>query len=205
MNTLTQTPVLTPVDIVIDLETLGTKPGCTILSIGACTVLHGQYIDPFASAPFYGTICRGSCQIAGLVEDPETYAWWMKQDPVIRMEAFSQQYDLPWILDKFSDWMKSFKAPINLWGNSPAFDCGILAAAYKAVGEDVPPWNYYEERDFRTVTKLFPQFPRVAPVRKHHALDDAIAEAATLAPILEFIQRCNIHHFNDSREAEGSA
>lgn len=199
MSTLTPTSVLAPVDIVIDLETLGTKPGCTILSIGACTTGR-EKVDTF-----YGTICRGSCQAVGLIEDQETYDWWMEQDPVIRMETFSQQYDLPFILDKFSNWMKSFKAPVNVWGNSPAFDCGILTAAYKAVGEDVPPWNYTEERDFRTVTALFPQFPRVVPVCKHHALEDAIAEAATLAPILEFIQRCNIRHFNDSREAEGSA
>ena len=70
-------------NIMVDLETLGISPGCTILSIGAVvfnpvrSVLFGK--NESLTSEFYCVINRQSCKEAGLFEESKTIAWWDAQ------------------------------------------------------------------------------------------------------------------------------
>lgn len=171
------------IDIVIDLETLGTVPGSVILSIGACVAQDIEEPDK----QFYATISRSSCEDVGLVVCKETIDWWNKQDIVARQEAFSALHTLKDTLVYFSTYLGEFPKK-RVWGNGTAFDLGILAAAYKACGMKVP-WHYREEMCYRTVKSLYPKIlVPTLPNTPHKAIDDACSEAKHLALILNYIE-----------------
>ena len=87
-----------PVNVMLDLETVGTEAGCGVLSIGACTFdfQHKFYerIDP-ASSRIY------------LKENIDTMRWWHKQDHRLREEAFGGTRELLSVLDSFHDWFRA--------------------------------------------------------------------------------------------------
>ena len=65
-------------DVMVDLETLGRRAGCSILSIGAVAFdAETGTMGP----EFYMVVKMASCEKHGLHTDPETVAWWKKQNP----------------------------------------------------------------------------------------------------------------------------
>jgi hypothetical protein len=173
--------VVEPTDCMLDLETLGTAPFSPILSIGACAFKPDQ-AAPIEDA-FYQAITLESCLDVGLRPSADTILWWMDQAAEAR-GVFTDPLAvaLPLALDAFTDWLNS--RPLKIWGNSAAFDCGLLAAAYKACGK-VVPWMFYNERCYRTLKKLSGAdgipFNRIGT--HHNAVDDAISQAYHLMAI----------------------
>lgn len=167
-----------PTDVMIDLETLGKAPFSPILSIGACAF---RFDDVPVADTFYQAIDIESCLKLGMKPDADTLKWWLQQDVDARGAAFFdvEQVSLPLALDAFTDWLAS--RPMKLWGNSARFDLGLLEAAYKVCGKEVP-WEFWNERCYRTVKNL-PGAKAVQLTRfgvHHNALDDAIAQVAHL-------------------------
>lgn len=193
----TNAPVLPePRDAMVDIETLGKRPFCPILAIGACafrmSVVPGapDLPEDVITDVFYQAITLESCLTAGLRIDADTLMWWMGSDPehspneAARKATFMdpRAVALPIALDAFTDWLQS--RPLKLWGNSARFDMGILEAAYTACGKDAP-WKFYDERCYRTIKNL-PEAKQVELVRYgtyHNALDDAITQAFHLRAI----------------------
>ena len=63
-------------DVMLDLETFGTRPGCVIRSIGAIV------FDPYSTQTgetFYCNVTREDQERLGLHVDPNTEAWWGRQ------------------------------------------------------------------------------------------------------------------------------
>ena len=97
-------------------------------------------------------------------------------------------------LQLFGIWVDSVRKSagedgITIWGNSSSFDNEILRAAYKYCCVDAP-WNFREDRDFRTLRALYKEKvpePTFIGLR-HHAKDDAIHEAHWLKLILQRMQ-----------------
>lgn len=163
--------------IMVDIETLGLEPGAVIVSIGAVVFdRHGT------GERFYGSIDCASCEAAGLHVDADTLEWWQDQPPEVQ-----EQLDGG---DPLADVLEAFAAFVDdaeeLWANSPAFDCEHLEAAYGAV-DIVEPWEYYQERDYRTLTHLPGVVELDEPATAHHALDDAVAQAETAAATLRWL------------------
>lgn len=152
-------------DLMIDLETLGVNPGCSILSIGAVL------FDPHSLEPpqrsFYIEICRQSCLDAGLTEEPNTLEWWATQG---NMPVGTTP--LKTALDSFFLWISNHQPITGLWANSPSFDFTILKAA--CLHRHYPLY-YGLERDVRTVKALF--FPKLKLANDHNALSDATNQA----------------------------
>ena len=71
-------------DIMIDIETLGTTPGCVVTSIGACTFSPTDGTAGLQT--FYDRIDISDAVGAGLVIEPDTVIWWMGQDADSRAE-----------------------------------------------------------------------------------------------------------------------
>jgi len=74
--------------VMIDLETLDTRPQCTVLSLGA--VKFNPYTKDEPHSELYFKISIDDQDRLGRTTSDETIAWWAKQDPKIMEEAFDQ-------------------------------------------------------------------------------------------------------------------
>lgn len=156
--------------VMLDLETLGTRPGCPVLSIGAVefdptTMNTGQR--------FYDVCGLAEQFDAGLRPDAGTLAWWAGQPNVAAMFEGLAQASAALTFLNFRQW---FPGDALVWGNGADFDMPILAAAMQALGHAVP-WKPFNGRCFRTLKNLYPGVPRVHPGEAHNALSDAEAQA----------------------------
>jgi len=176
--------------VMLDLETLGTKPGCAIVSIGACVFdvdgVHDKFYRAINVTKKFG--------LQPLALDPGTVSWWMGQSPEARA-VFSDPervstYDA--ILD-FKNWWIT-QAPLNLhvaeflWCHGATFDAPILEAVYNAI-DDVPPFKFYNVRDTRTLYALADVYPDRAKGTHHNALDDAVGQAEAVIKSYEVLGR----------------
>ena len=174
--------------IVLDLETLGTKPGCPILSIGAAAFdMESEEVDTF--------YCKLHLMYQSMVGVSEsTLRWWMDQSEAARESAFTEDADAQTIYtahQMFNLWISDMKLKsgfdgISVWGNSSSFDNEILRASYERhCLED--PWGFRADRDFRTLRALYKEKvpePEFIGIR-HHAKYDAMHEAKWLKLILQ--------------------
>ena len=167
-------------DIMLDLETTGVSAGCGILAIGACSFSEDY--------KFYEKIALSSLsRFPGFFSDGSTMAWWDRQAPDAREEAFSGTTDIITALGKFSDWFQAIpeaKKVKYIWGNGADFDLPILAAAYEACKIE-KPWKPYNGRCYRTIKNLHSDVP-LNSFRgvKHNALEDAKNQAIHLMKIV---------------------
>lgn len=165
-------------NFMIDIETLGSTPGSVITSIGAVRFdLAGTHES------FYYRIDPESCIAAGLTLDVSTVLWWMKQSDEARAEFGKPAEPLEKVLHYLAAFLQDSGVQPVVWGNSAGFDCGLLAAAYRATGIPVP-WRFSNERCYRTLKNLFPHIPLTRTGTHHNALDDAITQAHHAIDIL---------------------
>jgi len=156
--------------VMLDIETLGREPGCVVMSIGAV-----KFGPDGLGDEFHQTISLTDCVKHGLEIEAETLKWWLDQDSETQKELRGLT-PLDSVLRQFNSWYDNVD---EVWANSPSFDCEILEAAYEAAGHQ-EPWEYYEERDHRTLREL-PQAPSHDEIEdagtEHNALDDAKYQA----------------------------
>ena len=162
--------------VMLDIETLGTDPGAAILSVGAVAFDSRGPTGP----TFHESVDVRSCQTYGLDIDAETLVWWLGQDAAAR-DVLAGGGDLADVLTALTTWWPDDAAEV--WANSPAFDCRLLAEAYLTVGLE-PPWEYYETRDVRTIRALPDAVEIDHEGIDHNALDDAIHQAREVAATL---------------------
>lgn len=158
--------------IMVDLETLGRKPGCVILSIGAVSF---DPFDPNAEQfTFERVIDITSSLFAGFNIEQETLEWWRKQSEEAKAPFFSRAtHRIKNALIDFQEWCKHRKAD-RIWAQGVSFDPPILEEAFKICGLQ-PSWKYNAPRDTRTVYDLFDlDMTKMQREGNHHnALDDA--------------------------------
>lgn len=174
-------------NIMLDLETMGNGPQAAIIAIGAVA------FDPETKTlgpEFYRTVDLQSSVDCGGVMDPSTVMWWMQQGDEARA-AFTRpgQHIIGALID-FKDYVQELPDPekVKVWGNGAAFDNVILASAYRRQ-QMHPPWEFRNDRCFRTMRDLAPpdlDFKRIGTY--HNALDDAKSQAVYLMDILEALR-----------------
>ena len=152
-------------DIMIDIETLGTKPNSVILSIAAVP------FDPVTGGhgrPFKIHIDLITSMKAGLEIDPETLLWWMDQEKEAIDSAFAPQKEIlvpsfKYSLCTFREWLSKMNAEgAFIWSKGPQFDLVILENAFKTL--DIPmPWKFWNVRDVRT--KIYPYKEEVGEIK----------------------------------------
>lgn len=159
-------------DLMIDIETLGTKPGSVILSIGA--VAFDAETGELASNSFYRALSPIHCQSVGLTMDAETVAWWMIQSPEAQAAAFSGRDHPSLALLGLANFVLVHD-PLRVWAKPPAFDIVLLESVYHRLTLQIP-WGYKSLRDCRTLFDVTGVLqPTVGTL--HNALDDAKAQA----------------------------
>ena len=172
-------------NVMLDLETLGTKPGCVILSIGAVCFDQNTGLGD----TFYAEIHGKSCLEAGLTVDPDTADWWEAREPeakklLERCGNAKTSTSLGMSLFMFRAWFLDKGQDTLVWGNGADFDLPILASAYQRCGFGGPPWLPYNGRCYRTLKNLYPGVKLDRTGVHHNALDDARSQAEHAMQIL---------------------
>jgi hypothetical protein len=170
-------------NVMLDLETLGKRPGAKILTIGARDFdLSGP-----AAGFFYGRIDRDLWK-PSFHEDPDTLAWWEEQVQEARDEAFGGTDDPARVLSDFAAWFKASDVA-TAWCKGTHFDVTILEAAFHEYGIPVP-WVYNAPRCMRSVVNtLDPDYRENAAhltggLLPHHALADSDRQTFELVTAL---------------------
>lgn len=171
------------INVMLDLETLGTAPGCTILSIGAVALGPNPVLSLYVPA-----ISRATCAQAGLKEDDDTLSWWYRQEDYTLLERANapDAIALGNALHGFAIYLANLCDPkeVRVWGNGADFDLPILAEAYRRCGMRVP-WAPYAGRCYRTLKNLRPDIKLVRVGAYHNAIDDALSQAEHATRLLD--------------------
>ena len=166
-------------DVMIDLETVGTGPDACILTIAA------QTFDPnalgYLPKDYYARVDIDS-QPNREVDDA-TVEWWATQPQEAQDEAFGEEGRIS--LKQALEELSKLCFHCNLtWANGTTFDMVILENAYKQ--EQLPiPWQFWNVRDARTVYSLYPDLPK--PKASHHALEDCKRQIDLLQQTLQHL------------------
>lgn len=175
-------------DVMIDLETVGRRAGCGILSIGAV------FFDPDAGVlgpELYTVVKLSSCEKVGLHIDPETMAWWEKQNSeaqkvLTQARAARGNKTLDKALLELNTYIAQFTG-VRVWGNGADFDNAILINCYAATGVK-QGWGPYNGRCYRTLKSFAPDIKMERAGTHHNALDDAKNQAAHALKIFKHLK-----------------
>ena len=160
----------------LDIETLGTRAGDIVLSIGACLFS----VDDGIYSEIYMTIDPHDSKALGLKHQRSTVEWWGKQSEEARTAAFKGEYSVATALKMFSMWMPK---GAKVWGNGANFDNVLLAGVYRVARHHEQPWKFWDDRCYRTIKSMFPNVGMDRKGTYHHALDDAKSQALHLIAI----------------------
>lgn len=194
--------------IMIDLETLSIKQGGIILSIGAVVMdKTGEFVDEyFATMPLKESLERFKL-------DSDTFCWWLDEERLgtfkeLLFKCQIQKTSITHILQGFAEFCKSYEGGdeghTTFWGNSAAFDLGLLGAYYELSCLKIP-WKFYHERCFRTEKARWKDLEPPRAGTHHDALDDARHQANWLYEINTHIERliANYELAQNYKQSEG--
>jgi hypothetical protein len=178
--------------VMVDLETLGTVPGCVGFSIGAVEM---NFDSSQLGSEFYKVICVESSLAAFLQEDPDTIKWWDSKPHEAREALIharsGEATPLAEAMEQFNAFLLGLGGmrSIRLYGNGADFDNPILRVMWQAA--DVLPFNskagFFGGRCYRTLKSMEELFGPAMAFEKlerqgvfHNALDDAKSQAVHL-------------------------
>lgn len=174
-------------DIMIDIETCGTKPGCAIMSIGA---VQFDIVTGETGKKFYCNIDAVDSQKQGLTIDANTVLWWMKQSDEARKSLENNVTTLKAALNSFSAWLEDINdTEVQIWANAPSFDLVLLKYAYEIIGEKTP-WMYWQERCVRTLIAFNPEIKKqITNEFPHNAIGDCLYQIKYCSEIWNAIRK----------------
>lgn len=164
--------------LMIDVETLGTRPGSVVWQIGVVAFdidMHGN-LDQGIELKL-----NPQEQIdLGFKVDWSTIRWWMEQSREAQAAMPKVGLPLEIALAFVRDYVEHWGPVEGVWGNGPDFDLTAMTMLFQAADMKVP-WAYNAGRDVRTmkevVNGLGLETVRVKPLIAHSALSDARAQA----------------------------
>lgn len=147
------------IDIVCDIETLGTKPGSAIIQIAA---IAGSFVDNKTYAVFNEYIKPDKTSNIDL----DTVVWWSTKNSELFKKILEagkiNEHDA---IAKFVSWMEDVrkdvadneedkKAELLFWGNGALFDNIFIKTSCEKYGVTYPI-KYWNDRDLRTLYSLY--------------------------------------------------
>ncbi len=167
-------------DIMIDIETLDTRPSSLVLTIGAVL------FDGTGSSDQFHTALNVDEQVRyGRTMSMATLGWWMKQgsNSAILDQVTKEQRLVGERLREFFNFYTRVSLLERVWANSPSFDITILESLAKDVGLTVP-WSYRQLRDVRTLREEARMDRNWTPENwdgtAHDAVNDCLLQIATV-------------------------
>jgi hypothetical protein len=170
--------------IMVDLESISTKPNACILSLAA---VKFDLLD--TKIPMDGKIWY--FDVDEQVEkynrdiDEETMSWWASQGDEAIAASFSDEQRQPCeeIMGEFHQfcWNAS-----EIWSQGTIFDITILENLLTQLNKP-RPWNFRQIRDTRTLFDLGIPYTYDNPV-KHDPLSDCVAQALAVQQIMNWLK-----------------
>jgi len=175
-----------PVNVMIDIETLGQGPDACVAEIGACATVCGtrQQLELKVSL-------SSSVEAGGRI-DAETVQWWLARDDAARSRMASTGGRVPVkeALLELSCWIQAVRdasGGVCIWSCGTDFDITILAGYYRRLRMELP-WKFWEARDYRTLRAVFLEVPKPSASVAHTALRDAMDQLDHLVMILAHVE-----------------
>lgn len=188
-------------DIMVDLETLGTRQDTIVLEISAVefnrhTGEIGEVFDAKLDIDDQLSYRRSLSR--------ETLQWWFKQDEAAIKNVFDDvggiKFQTSTALSEFSNFVERCdnkcnsdydRRVVKLWGNGSIFDLGILQNMYETCIRKVKlPWKFWAVNDVRTIVDLNPDVKKNCEFdgTPHCAVDDCKHEIKYLVETLKTIK-----------------
>ena len=164
-------------DLMIDLETLGTRVNSPIVAVGACffDIKTGEIGRTFDAAIDLSEALRYGRA------DGDTIKWWLTQNDAARQKVARGRSNPLKVYPAFVEFVTAGGSDVRPWGNGASFDISMLEYTIPRVTEKTAPWDFWNIRDCRTIKHLATDMKLSAPPERegvhHSALDDAIHQA----------------------------
>lgn len=175
-------------NVMIDIETLSNKRNAVIFSIAAA------FFDPLSGkvgSTFYERIdWENDCVENGAHIEPDTVKFWLSQSSEARIElldpdGLGELADI--VLQNLRDFIEKRQrkgCQLYAWAKSPSFDFVILREAFERYGLGGLPWNFWNERDVRTIEATGKinaiTLPYTKADVKHHAMSDVLGQISNV-------------------------
>ena len=171
-------------DVMLDIETLGTCPDCVVLTLGA--VKFNPYTSDEVVAGIY---CRPDVdeQIErGRIVREDTMQWWLEQAEAVREEALGEDDRIP-VQQMLQELNRFLVGVNNIWAQGTVFDIGILEHLYTQYGM-TPNWQYWQISDSRTLFKVHGDPREKNKEGLHNALEDCVSQAQAVQEIFRSLK-----------------
>ena len=159
------------IEMMMDIETLGTSAGCVILSIGV-VAFEKSAMEPIDS--MHVVLDQTLQKMMGMKENPSTVEWWKSQSPEAWQSATESPVKVQNALAQLDGFYAKHKPRVT-WTQGNNFDPPILGHLY-AVMKLPTPWKFWAVRDTRTFFDVYDFDARmVQRVNTYHnARDDCM-------------------------------
>ena len=161
-------------DVMLDLETLSTRPESVILTLGAVKFdPWGDDVDTEHGLYFRVDVDEQLALDRHVLDS--TIEWWGKQPEDVREEALGEGGRIN--LDDMSTQLNRFLVGVeNIWCQGPAFDIVILENLYRQLSKPTP-WQFWQIRDSRTLFGTHGDPREKGRKAAHNALMDCYYQA----------------------------
>ena len=157
----------------LDLESLGTRPDCAILTLGA--VKFDEYTPGSFGDSLYLRIDVDEQLALGREVQEDTLTWWSNQAEDVREEALGEGNRVS-LTEMYRQLNRFCVGATNIWCQGPAFDIVILENIYRQMGWPTP-WQFWQIRDSRTLFGVHGDPRDRNKAGLHNALEDCVSQA----------------------------
>ena len=167
-------------DVMLDLETLSTRPESVILTIGAVKFSPWAEDVDAENGLYYRVNVDEQLAMNRHVQE-ETIEWWGRQDAEVREEALGDTGRVS--LEEMTRGLNRFLVGVeNIWAQGPVFDIAILENLYRQLVKPTP-WQFWQIRDSRTLFQVHGDPRDRNRTAAHNALMDCYYQARAVQDI----------------------
>lgn len=172
----------------LDIETLGSGPGCPILQISACMFPSGDTLRSISDTTNFNHYVLQETKIT---VEKSTFLWWANQPSFVGLlQRTEEEGDtIGSVINQFDRWLHLHNIRY-LWSHGATFDIPILLYAWKEQMSEEFPVPYWNFRDTRTLMDLWGHdilaeiLPFPIEHEPHNALHDAVHQANCMVKLL---------------------
>lgn len=179
----------TPAFYMLDIETLGTKPGCPVVQI-AVTYMPALAADepiPEGLDAYFTNVIPEDVRYYSI--EPDTIQFWMKQlfdgkQPFKGNDSTRESH----VEHELANWCREH--PADIWmSRGSGFDFPITENVFN-VHNQKAPWSFWQiccTRSFQMMAELI-GLKWEKPAQAHNALNDALCESMNVVRLLRKMQ-----------------
>ncbi len=144
------------IDVMMDIETLGTDPGAPILQIAAKTFKRNTAHEDWMALHVDIKVDMQSCLDLGLTKiTADTLQFWFNQDRDTAQSVLfgGDRVLIRHAIIELNAWAQQLDGQVCWWAKGPDFDNVLVEAAAGLAGM-VVPWKYNSKRCVRTLQDI---------------------------------------------------